>query len=225
MQSSTSQAETTHKCPYCQANPIKTVATAPFVRGMIIVFQYGSKSFIGCVSCVRKELLKEVGKSAFIGWFSPKALISNPFVMVYNLIQASTISAKPEKVRDKLDELGISENSGVDITAIGYALAVNMINADGKVEEEELQVAEEVGAKIFDNFNVQEFRETLNKKIPSNHDLTIILKDILDDEGKVIILSYLTEIAKSDGHMDPAEEVLINEAIKNLDIDLSKFSS
>ena len=74
-----------YPCPYCHQKPLETVATAPYVRGFIAAYQAGSKTFIGCVPCVRKKVLGEAALSLFIGWFSITALILNPFMIVYNL--------------------------------------------------------------------------------------------------------------------------------------------
>ena len=45
-----------YACPYCEESKIEAAATAPYVRGFLIAFQYGTKSFVGCTSCVRKKL-------------------------------------------------------------------------------------------------------------------------------------------------------------------------
>ena len=137
-------------CPYCDKNKIETTATAPYVRGFLIAYQYGTKSFIGCASCTRKKVLGEVGLSGAIGWFSITALFINPLLICYNLITIPFIRANYAKARKKMNELGIPEDAGnVDVTNIGYGLAVAMIAADGSIDVEEIEVAEEVGNPTF----------------------------------------------------------------------------
>ena len=53
-----------YRCPYCNQRSLETVATAPYVRGFLIMMLIGSKSFIGCVPCVRSRVLGEAGSAS-----------------------------------------------------------------------------------------------------------------------------------------------------------------
>ena len=81
------QHQNGHTCPHCKSNKVETIAKAPYVRGFLLAYQLGSKTFIGCTSCVRKKIFKEVGLSMLLGWLSISALIINPFLIIWNLIQ------------------------------------------------------------------------------------------------------------------------------------------
>ncbi|MEO1448197.1 MAG: TerB family tellurite resistance protein, partial [Bacteroidota bacterium] len=220
-----------HTCPYCHAAPIETVATAPYVRGYILAYSIGYKSYIGCVSCVRKKVLGEAGLSALVGWFSISALIVNPFLISYNLIQSAFVREKPEKVRAKLRELGIPEtpdhNDNLDLTQIGYSLAAAMVLADGKVDEAELRVAEEIGDKVFQGkFDEAAFRLVVNghKEIPAIKDLATLLKDLLNEDGKQLVFRYLLAIASADGMVSPEEKALLHEVAVNMQVDMERFN-
>ena len=41
-----------YSCPYCEGRNIETAAKAPYVRGFVLAYQIGSKSYIGCARCV-----------------------------------------------------------------------------------------------------------------------------------------------------------------------------
>ncbi|MEZ4886783.1 MAG: TerB family tellurite resistance protein [Chitinophagales bacterium] len=221
MSQETYTTKSEHKCPYCQKEKLETVATAPYVRGFLLAYQIGHNSFIGCVPCVRKKLLGEAGISALIGWFSITAFLINPFLIVYNLIQAAFLKYNPQKVKAKLKEVGIPENlESINLTQIGYALAISMIKADGKVEESEIKQAEEIGEKIFKDFDEAKFRMMLNeqKDVPSIRDLAVILNDVLNEEGKLLIFKYLFAIAQADGNIDSSEALMLSELATVLSI-------
>jgi len=190
---------------------------------MLLAYQIGHKSFIGCVACVRKKVLAEAGLSALIGWFSITALLINPFLIVYNLLQGVFLREKRNKVSQKLQELGIPENlETIDLTSIGYTLAVSMIKADGKVEEAEIEMAEKIGERIFEDFDEAKFRLLVqeNKRLPATKDLAILLKDALNQEGRTIVFEYLAAIAQADGHIDTSEQHMLIELARILEISL-----
>lgn len=221
MKSTTYQQTTPHKCPYCKVGKLETMDTAHYVRGFILAYQIGKKSFIGCVPCVKKKMLGEAGLSALLGWFSITALIINPFLIIYNLIKGLLVSPKPYAVRKKLKEIGIPENmEEINVTQIGYALAVIMIKADGKVEESEIQQAEEIGENIFDDFDEAGFRMLLKKdtQYPSVADLAQLLNQVMPQEGKITVFKYLMAIAMADGNIDASEKEVLNQVARNLGI-------
>ena len=213
-----------YSCPYCEGRSIETVATAPYVRGFLVAYQIGSKDFIGCTSCVRTRVLGEAGLSLLLGWFSITALIINPFLIVYNVLQAPFIRINYAKARKKLAEAGIPEDqSQIDLAQLCYFLAANMIVADGVVEEEEIQVAVASGTNLFPEFDETALRAVLNdrSKLPHAPDIATLLREILSPEAKQALFSYLCEIAQADGHVDDSEKQLLGEIAQNLDVDLS----
>ena len=87
-----------YPCPVCKKGPIETVVTAPYVRGFLLAYQIGSKKFVGCVGCARGELLKEVGLSLLVGWFSPTCIVLNPIFVIYNLVRSPFVSPSPPAI-------------------------------------------------------------------------------------------------------------------------------
>jgi len=206
-----SQAES-YPCPYCNERPLETVATAPYVRGLLMAYIIGSKSFIGCTSCVRSKILGEAGLSLFIGWFSIVALVLNPIFIFYNLIRACFVGPKPAAIEQKLAELGLpGQPNIIDVNAVGYALAASMILADGVVEESELVAAEKAGDEVFGEFDEAALRMIVmnGKDLPPPEDLASMLKDTLTDDQKQKVMVYLSEIAIADGHVAPEEREML----------------
>lgn len=217
-----------YSCPYCEGRNIETTATTPYVRGFLLAYQVGSKSHIGCTPCVRKKVLSEAGVSSLIGWFSVTALILNPFLIVYNLAQAPFVRTNFGKARKKLEAAGIPDDqSMVDVTQLGYSLAVSMIAADGEIEESEVQVAAAIGPTIFPDFDPEALVATLEraKDLPSPQDIATLLREVVTEEGKKAVCSYLLQIARADGSFDKSEQALLLEVAENIGIELSSLST
>ena len=92
-----------------------------------------------------------------------------------------------------------------------YCLAAAMVAADGKIEPEEIAVAEAIGAQLFEAFDATDFREYCNhpEDFPDAANVAAVLNDALEDEGKVLILRYLREISQSDADVDARETQLL----------------
>ncbi len=201
-----------YKCPYCRDNYLETTAKLPYVRGFLLAYQHGHKQLVGCRSCVRTELLKETGKSALIGWFSPTALVLNPLFILYGIGRSLFVRTNLEAVRKVLKEAGIQEPSEPpNLLQIAYGLAASMIAADKKVLPEEIAVAAQIGAHILENFDEAEFRKTVDshKSLPEPAELAGILREVLTDDGKVLMYRYLLAIAQADEEVSKEEQALL----------------
>jgi hypothetical protein len=201
-----------YKCPYCRTNDIQTSAKLPFVRGFLLAVQHGHKQLVGCNACVRSELLKESGKSALIGWFSPTALIVNPIFIVYGLGRALFVRTNLEAVRKVLKEAGIPEPAKpLNLVQVAYSLAASMIAADKKILPEEIALASEIGTRILEGFDAAEFRKTVDnhKNLPEPAELAGLLREVLTEDGKVLVYRYLLAIAQADNEISQEETALL----------------
>lgn len=208
-----------YKCPYCRTNYLQTSAKLPYVRGFLLAVQHGHKRIVGCTPCVRSELLKETGKSALIGWFSPTALILNPIFIVYGLGRTLFVRTNLDAVRKVLKESGIPEPAQpLNLVQTAYGLAASMIVADKKILPEEIALASEIGSRILDGFDDAEFRKTVDnhKKLPEPAELAGLLREVLTDEGKVLIYRYLLAIAQADEEVSAEERALLATVMDRL---------
>ncbi len=210
-----------YPCPYCNQRSLETVSTAPYVRGLLVAYQIGSRSFIGCVPCVRSKMLGEAGLSCLIGWFSITAVVINPFLILYNLVRGLMVGENRRAVGKKLAELGLPEAPNiVDVQSVCQALAASMILADGVVEAAELEAAEKAGDQVFGEFDEAALRMLVlnGKDLPAADDLARILRDTIDDQQKQDIMVYLSEIAIADGNVAPEERAMLESVSKGLGI-------
>jgi Zn-dependent protease with chaperone function/tellurite resistance protein len=101
----------------------------------------------------------------------------------------------------------------------GYALAAAMVAADGKILPEEINTAEGIGVKLFDGFDPVDFRAYCenHEELPNPKSLAEVLKELLTDSEKKILLDYLKAISEADGDVDPDEEALLKEISQGLD--------
>jgi uncharacterized tellurite resistance protein B-like protein len=203
-------------CPVCNEAELDTVTTAPYIRGMLLAYTFGTKRFVGCSSCVRKQLAGEVGLSLVAGWFSLTAIVVNPMCILWNGVRVPFIKANPMKVQELLAELGVDTSpSGaaaqVDITRVAASLAVAMVAADGDVDEDEIVVSVGIGQRLFEDFTPELFRDVLVNadSLPNTTQLAAVLRDYLTDDGKIAVQKYLIAIACADGRIDPAEIELL----------------
>ena len=96
--------------------------------------------------------------------------------------------------------------------------AAAMVMADGKVEDEEIRVAEELGEKLLGKFDEDTFRMILsnNKAVPSASDLATMLSGSMEEAGKQSVMKYLAAIAAADGNVDPKEQELLDLIATNM---------
>ena len=81
-------------CPQCGAQTGNDFYSSTRVTGALVVFLMNSQSRVSCLSCARKERLFAFCHCLFLGWWSPKALFCNVFVLPTNLF-ASILTRRP----------------------------------------------------------------------------------------------------------------------------------
>lgn len=210
------------QCPLCQRRPVETTAKSAAIRGFLIAYQVSNRTLIGCVPCVRGELFKEAGRSMLLGWFSISAIIANPFFILYNSIRGLTVRPNPEAVIKRLAEMGFEPRRGApDVLQAGYSLAAAMVAADGKIEPREIDVADNLGRRLFESFDPARFRETCEgyRNLPPSHDLARMMRDVLNDEQKEALFSYMVAIAQADGSVGTEETSELNAIAAGLDLE------
>lgn len=92
-----------------------------------------------------------------------------------------------------------------------YSLAAAMVGADGKIEQDEIQVAESIGQRLIADFDPVDFRALVNNldQIPDFRELISAMKDMLNDNWKKTIYEYLKEIAYADNELAEEEKQLL----------------
>jgi tellurite resistance protein len=100
-----------------------------------------------------------------------------------------------------------------------YCFAAAMVRVDGKIENDEIAVAEEIGMRLFSDFDSAEFREYFSGELElaTVTSLAEVLKDAVDQETKEQIYSYLRLIAAADDEISAEEEALLSEIARAMD--------
>ena len=88
-----------------------------------------------------------------------------------------------------------------------------MVGADGRIDTNEIIVAEGIGKKLFEDFDSVEFREYCNNadQMSDVVKLSEALGGALEDEHKDLITNYLRDIAEADGEVSKEEELLLQQ--------------
>jgi uncharacterized tellurite resistance protein B-like protein len=206
-------------CPYCNQRQIETVATVPYVRGRLVAYTLGVKKFMGCRRCVRRSIYREVGVSSLVGWFSVTAAVLNPLMITYGAVRGLFVRPDAAGVRRALEQAGLpSDGMNADPLRVAYGLAAAMIAADGKIEDEEVAIAIEIGRQLFEEFDADDFFKVLagHKELPGVSELAHLLGRILEEQEKSVVFGYLAEIAASDGHVAVEETRMLEHVRLNL---------
>ncbi len=97
---------------------------------------------------------------------------------------------------------------GSDIPRIAAALAASLIAVDGVIDEEEKEMAVEMGRRMLPGFSQVAFDEILERleELPSAYELAESLSADLDAEDKDRIIDYLVAIATADEVIVEGEE-------------------
>ena len=93
-----------------------------------------------------------------------------------------------------------------------YLMTAAMVSADGKLDPEEIVVAEAIGQRLIAEFDPIDFREACQSDdLPDFVNLVDLLKDVLDHEMKDSVYKYLEQVAKADGAVSPEEQQLLED--------------
>jgi uncharacterized tellurite resistance protein B-like protein len=196
------------------------------VRGFVLAYSVGTKKFVGCNPCVKKQLAVEVGWSLLTGWFSVTSLLVNPVCILWNTLRLPFVKANPDRVEELMRELGIGVDS-VDLARVAASLAATMVAADGKIEAQEVETAISIGSQLIEGFSAPLFQEVMDsvKRLPPTGQLAGLLAPILEEPGKVAVLKYLLAIAAADGSIDDTEIAELQAAAAALGIALPELAA
>lgn len=103
-----------------------------------------------------------------------------------------------------------------------YALAASMVTADGSIDEREIALAENIGCRLFEDFDTTDFRERCRHPddLPEPSVLAERLAEALPLEYRLQIFRYLHAIASADDEITPDEAGLIHELSEKLGVSL-----
>ncbi len=105
-----------------------------------------------------------------------------------------------------------------------YSLAAAMIAVDGKLDRDEVAVAEGIGQHLFEEFDSVEFREYCNnhEQIPDVAKLSEAMSEVLEDEHKDLIINYLRAISEADGNVSEEQKLVLQKIAGGLGISSSQ---
>jgi len=108
------------------------------------------------------------------------------------------------------------EEKQSDMANIVYSMAAAMIGIDGKLDNDEVRVAEEIGSQILEDFDRIDFRNFVDnlENIPDFNKVAQICAEF-DEETKLIIYNYLEAIAHADEELADDEAQLL-ESLKKI---------
>lgn len=198
-------------CPACRAAVADTVAGAPFISWYYRLSpSLQSRRLLGCRSCVRGQLAAEAINNLVAAWHSLVALAGNLFCVFWNASKMLRVAPRPEKVEALLADVGLA-SAPADLPRVAASLAAVIVTADGRVQQDEIDTALELGQQWIEGFVPEQFIEALENAhlLPTATALASMLAHSLDQSSKDKVLGYLTAIAAADREIHDSEvEVL-----------------
>ncbi len=109
-----------------------------------------------------------------------------------------------------------------DLPTVAAALAASLVAADGKIEENEKRVANELGTEMLPGFNTLIFETLLDgiDEVPSATQLASTMRGLLTDEDKTTIMNYLIALAAADGIVVADEKKELQAVARGLGIEM-----
>ncbi len=107
-----------------------------------------------------------------------------------------------------------------------YHLAAAMVAADGRIEPEEIAVAERIGGRMFDAFDPIDFRDCCNHpaELPDPVSTAGYLNNTLSEDQRQTVMRYLNAIAAADGEVAESEFDLLGRIADAMGIDRAILS-
>ena len=199
-------------CPECGKEPVVCASKAYGIIGVLLAYQISTRTVIGCQRCIKKTLLTTAGKNMLLGWWSISSAIINPFLTVYDIINAFIPKNKPNKLLiETLDKSAIpwefllkneiftpSNYNPDEVYTYGMLnLACAMMMADGEASPEEEDTIKTIANKIFPKYSTQKVQKIIDDKKDNPVEISKIgtsLGTMLTNEGKEMVLQFMMEI-------------------------------
>ncbi len=121
-------------CPKCGREGYNDLWSATTVTGMLLMYTINSQSNISCSGCARSSRLLAALHCLFLGWWSPRALLFNMFVLPTNLIALCLVKdpIEPSEELKQVVKSKMAEALASQISASRVAAAASpMADSDG----------------------------------------------------------------------------------------------
>ena len=147
------------------------------------------------------------------------------FVLVFLLRRRKatnvTVFEKVEKAHQKDGVGAVVKQREAGFLNIVYGLAAAMVVADGRIEQAEIDMAEQLGHSLIPNFDDEAFVKVVkgHKQLPRFNDMVDAVAPLLPMEVKIEIYEYLNAIASADGQLAPDEKHYIHHVAMKFELD------
>ncbi|WP_435333718.1 TerB family tellurite resistance protein [Haloarchaeobius sp. TZWWS8] len=222
-------------CPHCGERPIEERATGVGLLGLLVIYRWKTRSFVGCHQCNRSKLFRMAGKNAVLGWWSITALV-NPFAIAYDVGRGLYNTGPSEKLARSLDGAGIdyewltesdaydpSSEPGNELMFRGILrLGMSVALADGSLDRAEAVAMRDAALELFEGRSPESVESRLDRyagEVTNADKVAAGLSDMLTLEGKTLALVYAARVAAADGVVSDDERVLLGRIANGLGLD------
>lgn len=112
-----------------------------------------------------------------------------------------------------------------DLPTCAAALAALTITSDGIIDPRELEAAEALGRQMFTGFSATIFQDLLKdvESLPPPVELAHILRDLLDKDGRIVVMEYLVALSLADERLVKIEQHTLQEIADGLETEVPSF--
>ncbi|WP_323675393.1 TerB family tellurite resistance protein [Halorubellus sp. PRR65] len=223
-------------CPECGERPIEEAATGVGLVGMLLAYQWSSRTVMGCHACNRSRLWGLAGKNLLLGWWSIASLFANPFTVLWNLGRGAVNRGPSTKLARTLAESGVdfqylADPSEFDASEYGehellkrglLRLGVAVMLADGRADKSEAAAIRDNALELFPDADRNELQERVTEYANGTTNAAKVadgLEETLTRDGRQLALRFAAQVAVADGDVDDAEAELLATLADELELD------
>jgi DnaJ-domain-containing protein 1 len=210
-------------CPHCEVNNVEVAKEFWFLYGFLLLVRYGSKTVVGCQSCVQGKGFTNLFLVLLFGWWCFPWGLGTPFVLIQNII---ALAAKnDEKLIEVLNTIGVRAEDVVlgsdGLTPEQRALFDGVVSilteavwADGSADPREVVLAVEIAANLLDgSIRENQLREAIMGRKSAPLDVSQ-----LNAEMRLLLFHVAIQIVAADNRVDPGEARFLHDLGARLEL-------
>ncbi len=203
-------------CPRCGTRFVEVAKKTWFLHGLVFVVRYGTRTHVGCRTCVNRSVLQNLFVCLLGGWWCFPWGLFTPLVLVQNLI--ALLIAPPGSLMDVLQKAGIDpgdvlvDDNGLTpgvrrfLGAAAAALA-GVVWSEGEAGPAAFRAGVRILVEISDGLiDEPAAEERLRQARGSSPDLSG-----LDGEARALLFRIAADAAAADGVLSDAEIRALHE--------------
>jgi uncharacterized tellurite resistance protein B-like protein len=210
-------------CPHCERAQVEVAKDFWFIYGFLIFVRFGSKTAVGCQSCVQSKGITNFVLVLLFGWWCFPWGLGVPFALLQNLF--SLASNNDKKLEEVLHNVGVRPEDvqvgGDGLTGEQRALFSGVMSilteavwADGELDPREVTVAVQITSNLLDGaVSESRVRQHIRDRESAPLDVSGFTA-----EQRLLLFHAAMAIVAADDKVEPGEARFLHELGKRLEL-------